>query len=99
MASKTTRWAHAAVGISIAAVFLWLSVRKVDAGELRACIRDADWVYLVPILVTIALFFWLKAVRWKLLLVWKPGCGASEKHCVHRAASAHFPGNCPLQPR
>ena len=69
MIRKMKKWSHVAVGVLFAGVFLYLALSKIDAEKFWACLRSVDLAYLGPILLTIAVFFGLKAVRWKYLLV------------------------------
>lgn len=57
-----------AVGISIAILFLWLAVRETDFSTVRAALARADWRYAAAIIGVLAVYFWAKTVRWRLLL-------------------------------
>lgn len=56
-------------GLVLSAVFLWLTLRQVMPGEvIHGLTHHARPEFALPFLVVYTLFFWLKAVRWRLLL-------------------------------
>jgi len=57
------------VGIGISVFFLFLLFRKIDLDKMTAAFREMDYRYLVPALVLTFLSYYLRAVRWKLLLL------------------------------
>ena len=65
---KTSKLITFIVGIAIGAAFLWAAVRDIDAGQVFAALRDANFAIAVPLLLVLALFYWLKARRWAYLL-------------------------------
>lgn len=68
MSKKTKRLIQVVVGILFAAVFLYLAVRKINPDEFRIQLKSVNLRYFIPILITITVFFWLKAIRWSWLL-------------------------------
>jgi len=56
------------IGLLIGGAALWLALREVEFGELVAALRQARWIFLLPCLGLLALFYWLKALRWTLIL-------------------------------
>jgi len=61
------------LGLIISAVSLWLAVRGMLGSpgawtKIVTAFREADYRSLPIILLVLAIFYWLKAVRWKLLL-------------------------------
>jgi glycosyltransferase 2 family protein len=56
------------VSIAVSVVLLWLAFRGVDGGEIVQRLRQVRTGWLVPVVVSIFLRFWLTAVRWQVLL-------------------------------
>ena len=50
------------------AVLLWVAVRGVNLDEVLLQLRQVRLVWLIPVLASILVRFWLTAVRWQLLL-------------------------------
>ncbi len=61
------RLVHAVLGIGFAAFFLYLAVRTVDPRELWSRLKAVNLWSVLPVLILIAAFFWLKAIRWRWL--------------------------------
>ena len=57
-----------ALGIALGAFFLWLSVRKVHFGEMRATLQEAHYHYFLAMLALNLTVIWIRAVRWRVLL-------------------------------
>lgn len=57
------------IGFLASVLFLWFSVKDVKAEELKAAFADANFWYFIPIFGSLFLFFWVKAIRWHLLLI------------------------------
>jgi uncharacterized membrane protein YbhN (UPF0104 family) len=57
------------VGIAVGVVFLWLALRGVDFGAVASSFARARWALIPPFLAALFLYYWLKAMRWRLLLV------------------------------
>jgi glycosyltransferase 2 family protein len=57
------------IGIAISAFFLFLLFRKIDFDKLAAAFREMDYRYLLPALALTFLSYYLRAVRWKFLLL------------------------------
>jgi uncharacterized protein (TIRG00374 family) len=57
------------LGIAISAFFLFLLFRKIDFAKLGAAFRELDHRYLWPALVLTFVSYFLRAVRWKYLLL------------------------------
>lgn len=55
------------VGLAVTAVFGYLAVRNVDAGEAWAAFRSSDPWWLVPAFAALAVTVFLRAVRWRYL--------------------------------
>src|SRR5690606_22191117 len=56
-------------GLAVGAALLWLAVRNVDASAIGASLLDADWKSVPVFLAELFLYYWLKAERWKRLLL------------------------------
>ena len=57
------------IGIAISAFFLFLLFRKIDFDKLVAAFRELDYRYLPPALLLTFISYFLRAVRWKFLLL------------------------------
>lgn len=57
------------VGTLISVVFLWLALRGTDFDEIGASLAGAAWWMVVPMLAAYGIYYWIKAVRWRLLLL------------------------------
>jgi uncharacterized protein (TIRG00374 family) len=57
------------IGVAISAFFLFLLFRKIDFGKLLAAFRVMDCRYLAPALVLTFVSYYLRALRWKFLLL------------------------------
>lgn len=56
------------LGLAVSLALLWVAFRGVDPGELTRSLAQVRSVWLVPVVVTIFVRFWLTALRWQLLL-------------------------------
>lgn len=56
------------LGILISAVFLWLTLRKIDYHELLLGLGKADYVYLIPAVLIHLFQVFLRAKRWGVIL-------------------------------
>ena len=56
------------LGVAVSAVLLWVAVRGVNLDEVLLQLRQVRLVWLIPVLASILVRFWLTAVRWQLLL-------------------------------
>ena len=56
------------LGVAVSAVLLWVAVRGVSLDEVLQQLRQVHPAWLVPLIVSIFLRFWLTALRWQLLL-------------------------------
>ena len=56
------------LGVAVSAVLLWVAVRGVNLDEVLQQLRQVHLVWLIPVLASILIRFWLTAVRWQLLL-------------------------------
>ncbi len=56
------------LGVAVSAVLLWVAVRGVSLDEVLQQLRQVRLVWLIPVLASILVRFWLTAIRWQLLL-------------------------------
>ena len=56
------------LGVAVSAVLLWVAVRGVSLDEVLHELRQVRPIWLVPVLASIFVRFWLTALRWQLLL-------------------------------
>ena len=56
------------IGVAVSAVLLWVAVRGVSLDEVLAELRRVRPLWLVPVIASIFVRFWLTAIRWQLLL-------------------------------
>src|SRR4029450_3701230 len=55
------------LGVAVSAVLLWVAARGVSLEDVLQQLRHVRPSWLVPLLLSILLRFWLTAVRWQLL--------------------------------
>lgn len=65
---KASRRIAVAIGLLIGGLFLWLALRDVQLSAVASSLRSANLWMAIPFLLSLALFYWLKAVRWSILL-------------------------------
>ncbi len=70
------RTAHITVGSTLTLLFLWFAVPGSSPDEKASALREVvqiisrvDPIWILPLVTLLGLFFWLKAYRWKLILV------------------------------
>ncbi len=68
MIDRTSARISLAIGLLIGGFFLWLAVRDVDLQVVGESLLRANLWLLIPFLVSLTLFYWLKAVRWAIFL-------------------------------
>lgn len=56
------------IGVLISLVFLYLAFRKVDAVELWAALKGANYWWILPNVVLVILSMWMRAYRWKFMI-------------------------------
>ena len=56
------------LGVAVSAVFLALAFRKFEFQEMGSSLRQANYLYLIPVFALTILTFWLRAYRWKFFL-------------------------------
>lgn len=56
------------IGILISAGFLWFSLAGTDFASIGKSLANANWWWCLPMLVAYVIYYWIKAIRWRLLL-------------------------------
>ena len=56
------------LGVAVSVVLLWVAFRGVSLDEVLAELRRVRPLWLVPVIASIFVRFWLTAIRWQLLL-------------------------------
>ena len=56
------------VGILASGIFLWLAYRQTDIAQISEALSAADPLWILPLLATLGMFYWLKSQRWADLL-------------------------------
>ena len=69
MALKHRKMFFTMLGLSISIVFLWLAFRKSNLDEIRNAMNHANWLFAPLVVVTLAVYFGFKTLRWKQLLI------------------------------
>lgn len=62
------KWLTAVLVVVVTALLLGYSLWHVDLAALGEVLAGADYRYVAPFLVTLTVFFWIKAWRWALIL-------------------------------
>lgn len=55
-------------GVCISGLFLWLALRHTNFSDIRQAFEDARLWPVFPMLACLFAFYWLKAIRWSVLL-------------------------------
>jgi len=69
----SNRWVHVLFGLAVSGVCLWFATRELLAdpeafSKAGNAFADAQYWTLIPIMISTGVFYWLKALRWRLLL-------------------------------
>lgn len=56
------------LGFAVSALFLWLAVKDVDIASVKSAFSGSVLWLAMPLLLSLLLFYWLKALRWAMLL-------------------------------
>ncbi|MEM7258195.1 MAG: lysylphosphatidylglycerol synthase transmembrane domain-containing protein [Pseudomonadota bacterium] len=56
------------IGVLLSVLFLWLALKDTNLNEIRHAFADARYWPMVPMFATLFGFYWLKAIRWSVLL-------------------------------
>ncbi|MCK5365246.1 MAG: flippase-like domain-containing protein, partial [Gammaproteobacteria bacterium] len=62
------KWLTTILVVAITALLLGYALWKVDLEALGEVLAGADYRFVVPFLVILTLFFWIKAWRWAVIL-------------------------------
>lgn len=57
-----------AVAIGISALCVWLSMKEVDLARVAESLRNANYLGFIAVMAITIFAFWVRAVRWRLLL-------------------------------
>jgi uncharacterized protein (TIRG00374 family) len=57
-----------AVGVAISGLSLWIALREADLAEIVETLRYSKAWFVLPLIGALAGFYWLKALRWCMLL-------------------------------
>lgn len=57
------------IGLLLSILFLYLAFRKVDFKQMASSFASADYWYILPTIIIIFLSHWLRALRWRYLLM------------------------------
>lgn len=57
------------VGFLISALFLWVALKDTNFAEIGDSLSRANFWMIVPLLAAYAMYYWIKAIRWRLLLL------------------------------
>lgn len=55
--------------VALAAVLLWVSFREVDWADFISGVKECRWIWVVLSMLAGAFAFWLRAIRWRQLLL------------------------------
>ncbi|HXS99156.1 MAG TPA: lysylphosphatidylglycerol synthase transmembrane domain-containing protein [Elusimicrobiota bacterium] len=56
------------LGLAGTAFFLWLALRNVNLRDLLLALRDASWIWLLPMTAIVFLDLFVRGARWRVLL-------------------------------
>ena len=65
---KRSKLATFSIGLAIGGIALWLAVRDIRFDEVGSALKSANFLYTLPFVLLLCLFYWLKAGRWQRLL-------------------------------
>ncbi|HSE96461.1 MAG TPA: lysylphosphatidylglycerol synthase transmembrane domain-containing protein, partial [Methylomirabilota bacterium] len=56
------------IGVVVSLALLWVAFRGVHVEDLARSLREVRLVFLLPVLLSVFVRFWLTAMRWQVLL-------------------------------
>jgi len=65
---RDSNHARFAIGMVFAGLFLWLALREVNLGALWQTLATAQYWLMIPFVICLFGFYWLKALRWRRLI-------------------------------
>ncbi len=68
VAGRRIRWREVVIGLAVTGIFSVLLYVRLDVGAFTSSIKDVDYTLLAPVLVLQALAWWVRSVRWRVLL-------------------------------
>ncbi len=69
MKEKFSKILKYTLSATLAAVLLWFSFREVEWKDFAAGLKDCRWEFIILSMAAGAFAFWLRAIRWRLLLL------------------------------
>ncbi|MDI3382362.1 lysylphosphatidylglycerol synthase transmembrane domain-containing protein [Xenophilus aerolatus] len=75
------KWLSVAIGLAVSAICVGYIVHRIDPAELRRAVLGFNWTFLVVGLIALSVDYWLRIVRWALMLRSAGGTVDSAK-CV-----------------
>lgn len=67
--ARTPRvWAGVLLGLVVTALCLIFALRHVELWRLRVEIKNAEFIWTVPLFISVFVFYWFKSWRWSMLL-------------------------------
>ncbi|MEZ5963764.1 MAG: lysylphosphatidylglycerol synthase transmembrane domain-containing protein [Planctomycetota bacterium] len=66
--SSSKKRALIVLGVAISVVCLWLAFRGTNFADVGAALAKANAWLVLPVVLSQAAFYWIKAIRWRLLL-------------------------------
>jgi len=67
--TKNKKRALIVVGILISVGFLWFALRGTDFAQISHALANSSPWMVLPMLAAYAIYYWIKAVRWRLMLL------------------------------
>lgn len=59
---------HLLIGLLIATIFIWLSLREVDSGDIVSELKSISYWWAIPFALVVAVGNFIRAERWKMVL-------------------------------
>ena len=78
------------IGVVLGVLFLGLALRDTNMGRIAEALRRVNYWHAIPLLFCMSLFYWIKALRWRMLLTPLQSVTAGE---VFPAMMGGFAGN------
>ena len=74
MDKKITKILKYLLSALLAAILLYFSFREVEWADFVEGLKGCRWEYIALSMAAGAFAFWLRALRWRKLLLWRAGC-------------------------
>lgn len=56
------------IGLLISSFFLYVSLKGTNYREIGSALAEASYIWALPMLAAYCLYYWIKAIRWRMLL-------------------------------